>query len=56
MSRSTLFADIVRALRIARFCEDNDLTTTDGIARMRDIEERQAARRRSRRRCRELFG
>jgi monoamine oxidase len=31
VSRSPLFADIARAIRIARFCEDHRLATGDGI-------------------------
>jgi monoamine oxidase len=49
VSRSPLFADIVRALRIARHCEDQRLSTSDGLAYARAADEEHAARRRSRR-------
>jgi monoamine oxidase len=49
LSRSPLFAQIARALRIARFCDDHRLSTADGLARIHAAEERYAAARRSRR-------
>ena len=49
MSRSPLFAEITRALRIARLCEDHRLPTADGLARVREVEAGHAAARRSRR-------
>ena len=49
MSRSLLFANLARAVRIARLCDDERFSTFDGIARVRDAEIRSAARRQSRR-------
>ena len=49
MSRSPLFADIIRSLRIARYCEEHRLRTADGIAHARAADKTRAAERRSRR-------
>jgi monoamine oxidase len=49
MSRSPLFADVTRALRIARFCNDRRLSTSDGLERARSAEVEHAVARRSRR-------
>jgi monoamine oxidase len=49
MSRSPQFAAIARALRIARFCEDNRLRTSDGVARVQEAEAGWAAARQTRR-------
>lgn len=47
--RSSFFADIARALRIARFCNDHGLSTGDGLERVREAEAERAAARRGRR-------
>ncbi len=46
MGRTPLFDKIVRAMRIARFCEDNRLPTDEGLQRIREHElnERRPAR------------
>ena len=49
MSRSTRSADVARALRIARFCDANRLTTAHGLERVRHEETRHAVRRSNRR-------
>jgi monoamine oxidase len=49
MSHSPLFAEIARALRIARFCNHHRLSTAEGLARVREAEVEQAVVRRSRR-------
>jgi monoamine oxidase len=49
MSRSPLFADIARALRIARFCDDHRLPTVDGLDCVRRSAAAHAARRQTRR-------
>jgi monoamine oxidase len=49
MSRSPLFADVIRSLHIARFSEEHRLATADALALVRQAEMHRAARRRSRR-------
>ena len=46
MGRTALFDEIVRALRIARFCDDNQLSTDEALERVREheINERLSAR------------
>ncbi len=38
MSRTPLFNEVARALRIARFCEDHQLSTGDGLGLVRETE------------------
>ncbi len=49
MGRSPLFAEVARALRIARFCNHHRLSTSEGLERIRAAEVAQSASRRSRR-------
>ena len=49
MSRTPLFNEIARALRIARFCNDNRLSTADGLERVRETEIKDVSARQSRR-------
>jgi monoamine oxidase len=49
VSRSPIFTEIGRTLRIARFCEEHRLSTADGLQRVREAEVAHAAARRSRR-------
>jgi monoamine oxidase len=49
MGRTPLFDKVVRAMRIARFCEDNRLSTDDGLERMRQRELNERAGRQTRR-------
>jgi monoamine oxidase len=49
MGRTPLFDKVVRAMRIARFCEDNRLSTGDGLERMRQHERHERAGRQTRR-------
>jgi len=49
VTRSSAFRDLVRAARIASYCEDRGLTTEQGIARLAEGVEKQRASRRSRR-------
>src|SRR5262245_61358122 len=49
VSRSARFADVARALRIARFCNDHRLTTAEGLDWVRHEEARHAAIRCNRR-------
>ena len=49
VSRSSRFADVARALSIARFCNSRRLTTPEGLERVRDHEARYAMARRTRR-------
>ena len=49
MGRTPLFDKVVRAMQIARFCEDNRLSTEDGLDRMRQLQRNQSAARRTRR-------
>jgi monoamine oxidase len=49
VSRSTLFTEVTRALRIARFCSDHRISTAEGLECVRHAEVEQAALRRSRR-------
>ena len=49
MSRTPLFDEVARALRIARFCERQHLSTRDGLAVVRETETRDAAGRQTRR-------
>jgi hypothetical protein len=34
MGRSSLFADLARIIRIARYCDDRKLSTTEGLERV----------------------
>ena len=49
MSRSRLFSEITRTLRIARLCNDHGLSTADGLSRTHEAEAAHTAARRSRR-------
>jgi monoamine oxidase len=49
VSRSPLFTEVTRALRIARFCNDHRISTAEGLERARHAEVEPAALRRSRR-------
>jgi monoamine oxidase len=49
VGRTPLFNEIARALRIARFCNDNALSTADGLERVRETEIKEASARQSRR-------
>lgn len=49
MSRTPLFDQFARALRVARFCDDRGLSTRDGLALARESETKGAAGRPSRR-------
>jgi monoamine oxidase len=49
VSRSPLFTEVTRALRIARFCNDHRMSTGEGLERARHAEVERAALRRSRR-------
>ena len=49
MARSPLFSEVVRALRIARFCNDHRLSTHEGLDRFHAVEIEQASLRLSRR-------
>jgi monoamine oxidase len=49
VGRSPLFTEVIRALRIARFCNDHRLSTLEGLERFRAAEIEQAAARSSRR-------
>src|SRR5262245_52097222 len=49
MGRSPLFTDVIRALRIARFCTEHRLSTAEGLDRVRQHERERAALRRGRR-------
>ena len=49
MSRSPLFTDVIRTLRIARFCNHHRLSTAEGLERVRQGEIERAALRRGRR-------
>jgi len=49
MGRTPLFDKVVRAMRIARFCEDNRLSTDEGLERLRQRETNQRAIRQTRR-------
>jgi monoamine oxidase len=45
VSRSPLFTEVARALRIARWCNDHRLSTSDGLARVRQSEMETVLRR-----------
>lgn len=49
MSRSLFFRNLARAIRIAHFCEDNKISTIEGLERVTELEYRTAKRRASRR-------
>ena len=49
MSRTPLFNEVARALRIARFCNDHRLSTADGLERVRENEIKDVSARQSRR-------
>jgi monoamine oxidase len=49
VSRSPLFAQVIRTLRIACFCNDHHLSTTEGLERVRQLELERAALRHGRR-------
>jgi monoamine oxidase len=49
VSRSPIFSEVARALRIARLCNDRGLSAAEGLDRAREAETRHAALRRSRR-------
>jgi hypothetical protein len=40
MSRSSSFRKITRAIRIARFCEENSISTSEGLQRAAVFERR----------------
>jgi monoamine oxidase len=49
MSRSPSFRNIARAIRIARYCEENNISTSEGLQRAAALEACEAAQRISRR-------
>jgi len=49
MSRSILFKNLARSIRIAHYCEENNISTKEGLERVADLEARLAKRRASRR-------
>jgi len=49
MSRSPSFRNLARAIRIARYCEENNISTSEGLQRAAALEACAAARRASRR-------
>ena len=49
MSRSPSFRNLAHAIRIARYCEENKFSTSEGLDRAASLEARAAARRASRR-------
>jgi monoamine oxidase len=49
MSRTPLFNEVARALRIARFCDDNRLSTAEGLGRIREAEVKEVLVRQGRR-------
>jgi len=49
MARSPLFAQVSRALQLAHYCERHGLSTSEGLARLRDAEAAHASRLRTRR-------
>ena len=49
MSRSLSFRSLARAIRIAHYCEENNISTSEGLERAADIETHTDARRASRR-------
>jgi monoamine oxidase len=49
MSRSPSFRNLARAIRIARYCEENKISTSEGLQRAAALEACAAARRASRR-------
>ena len=49
VARPPLFAEVIRAINIARFCNDHRLSTAEGLDRWRTAEIEQAATRLSRR-------
>ena len=49
MSRSILFKNLARSIRIAHYCEENNISTNEGLERVADLEARLAKRRASRR-------
>src|SRR5262245_539781 len=49
MSRSLSFRSLARAIRIAHYCEENKISTSEGLERAAEIEARTDARRASRR-------
>jgi monoamine oxidase len=51
VSRSPLFARVGRALHVAQFCNDHQLSAGDGLAHVGEAERRHAAARCTRREC-----
>jgi monoamine oxidase len=49
MSRSLFFKNLSRVIRIAHFCEDNKISTSEGLERIAELEYRKAKRSASRR-------
>ena len=49
MSRSLSFRNLARAIRIARYCEEHNISTSDGLQQATALEARAAAKRISRR-------
>jgi monoamine oxidase len=49
MGRSPSFRNVARAIRIARYCEEHNISTSEGLQRAAALEARAAARRISRR-------
>jgi monoamine oxidase len=49
MGRSSLFADLARIIRIARYCDDRKISTAEGLERVRTVELREARHRVGRR-------
>ncbi|MEW6498457.1 MAG: FAD-dependent oxidoreductase, partial [Cyanobacteriota bacterium] len=49
MSRSPLFDNLARAIRIARYCQEQNISTNEGIERIASLEALMAVRRTNRR-------
>src|SRR5262245_57383832 len=49
MSHSLSFRNLARAIRIAHYCEENSISTSEGIERAANMETHTAARRSTRR-------
>jgi monoamine oxidase len=49
MARSPLFTEVARALRVALFCNEHRLPTSEGLGRLREVEAERSRSRRTRR-------
>ncbi|HEX3034643.1 MAG TPA: FAD-dependent oxidoreductase [Thermodesulfobacteriota bacterium] len=56
MSRSLLFRNLARAMRIDHFCEDNKISTNEGLERVAELEVQATKRRATRREFLESMG